>query len=60
MKKINMSNYVSVDVIKDMVLKDRKRIFDSINMPEIVPWLESIGYFNAPASAQYHGSHEGG
>ena len=50
MKKINMSNYVSVDVIKDMVLKDRKRIFDSINMPEIVPWLESIGYFNAPVS----------
>ena len=60
MKKINMGNYVSVDIIKDMVLKDRKRIFDSINMPEIVPWLESIGYFNAPASAQYHGSHEGG
>ena len=60
MKRIDMYNFTSIETIKNMTLDDRKRIFDSIGIPEIVSWLESIGYFDAPASTRYHGAHEGG
>lgn len=60
MKRIKMDTYESAENIKNMTLDDRRKIFESIGMSEIVPWLESIGYFSAPASTKYHGAHEGG
>ena len=45
---------------KEAISIFREMMNGIVDLDKVVPYLDSIGYFTAPASTKYHLSHEGG